>query len=252
MLDRTFALIAGDGGSPHWFDPYVDAARRTASARAPGHPLAAALNAAVPVRAGARAMRFVPQAHLPDGEAYEAFIDRTDQVPTRDHPHDLLNALVWSRFPALKSHLNRSQAGEIARLGIGPRRGPVRDALTLFDENAAWLQAPAGLVDALRQHDWHTAFVVLRGAWHEARLTLFGHALMEKLLLSPHKSITAHVWVVPEGAEAESHLVEALTPERLARKADFPLPLAGVPGWSAANESADFYGDTSVFRPKRR
>ena len=252
MLDRTFALIAGDGGSPHWFGPYVDAARRTAAAHEPGRPLAAALNAAEPARAGERAMRFVPQADLPEGEAYEAFIARTDQVPTRDHPHDLLNALVWSRFPALKSHLNRSQAGEIARLGIGPRRGPVRDALTLFDENAAWLQAPATLVEALRQHDWHLAFVGMRAAWRDSRLTLFGHALMEKLLLSPHKSITAHVWVVPEDADAEAHLVASLTPERLARKADFPLPLAGVPGWCAENESADFYGDTAVFRPKRR
>ena len=252
MLDRAFALIAGDGGPPHWLGPYLDAARRTASARLAGQPLAAALNAAGPVRAGERVMRFVPQADLPDGEAYEAFIARTHQVPTRDHPHDLLNGLVWSRFPALKSHLNRCQADEIARLGIGPRRGPVRDALTLFDENGAWLQAPPALVEALRQHDWSTAFIAMRGAWREARLTLFGHALMEKLLLSPHKSITAHVWVVPASADAEGHLVEVLTPERLERKADFPLPLAGVPGWCAENESADFYDDTSVFRPKRR
>jgi hypothetical protein len=252
VLERAFALIAGEGGAPGWFDPYVDAGRRTAAARESGQPLAVALNAAVPPRAGARTLRFVPQAHLPEGEAYEAFIARTDQVPTRDHPHDLLNALVWSRFPALKSHLNQRQSDEITRLGVGPRRGPVRDALTLFDENAAWLQAPAALVDALRQHDWHTAFGTMRAAWRESRLTLFGHALMEKLLLSPHKSITAHVWVVPEAVDAETHLVEALTPERLARKADFPLPLAGVPGWCAENESADFYDDTSVFRPKRR
>ena len=252
MLDRAFALIAGDAGASRWFDPYVDAARRTAAARAPDQPLADALNAAVSPRAGARSLRFVPQDRLPDGESYEAFIARTDQVPTREHPHDLLNALVWARFPALKSHLNRRQADEIARLGIGPSRGPVRDALTLFDENAAWLQAPAALVEALRGHDWPTAFVSMRSAWRDARLTLFGHALMEKLLLSPHKSITAHVWVVPEGVDAEAHLVDALTPERLARKADFPLPLIGVPGWCAENESADFYADTSVFRPKRR
>ena len=252
MLDRAFALTASDDGVPHWFDPYADAARRTAAAREPGRPLAAALNAALPWPVPGRALSFVPQAELPEGEAYEAFIARTDRVPTRDHPHDLLNALVWSRFPALKSHLNRHQADEIARLGIGPRRGPVRDALTLFDENAAWLQAPVALVDALRSHDWHTAFVAMRTAWREARLTLFGHALMEKLLLSPHKSITAHVWVVPEAVDAEVHLVASLTSERLARKADFPLPLMGVPGWCVENESADFYDDTSVFRPKRR
>lgn len=252
MLHRALALLSGEAGAPHWFAPYATTARQVATAHRPGVALADTLNAVIAVQAGERLLRFVPQAALPDGEAYEAFIARTAQVPTRDHPHDLLNALVWARFPALKAHLNRRQADEIARLGIGPQRGPVRDALTLFDENAAWLQAPAPLVDALRGRDWQTAFVSLRAAWADAQLTLFGHALMEKLLLSPHKSITAHVWVVLEADGAEAHLVDALTPERLARKADFPLPLAGVPGWHPDNVHEEFYEDTAVFRPLRR
>lgn len=251
-LDRTFALLAGDGGAaPAWFGPYADAGRRIAARRMA--LLADTLNAGPPpVALAAGPLRFVPQARLPEDEAYEAFIARTAQVPTRDHPHDLFNGLVWHRFALLKRHLNERQADEIARRGIGPRRGPVRDALTLFDENAAWLQAPAALLEALRARAWHTAFVTLRAAWADARLVLFGHALMEKLLLSPHKSITAHVWAVSEGVDAEVHLAETLTPERLARKADFPLPLAGVPGWCAENECATFYDDVSVFRPLRR
>ena len=260
-LARTFAALAGEGAPVPWRPPYADAARRLVAAgravqgAAPG-PLgsfgepgavAAVLNVAVPT-----GPRFVPQAALPPGEAYEAYIARTGAVPTRDHPHDLLNGLVWARFPALKARLNRLQAAEIARLGIGPRRGPVRDALTLFDESAAWLQAPPALVDALAARAWRTAFVDLRAAWADARLTLFGHALMEGLLLAPHKGITAHVWVVPPGADAEAFLVDHLTPERLARKADFPLPLAGVPGWWPGNDAPDFVDDTTVFRPKRR
>lgn len=248
-LARAYAALAGDAG-PHWLAPYGAAARRLASAGHPERPVADALNVAA--SGGAGGPRFVPQSELPTGEAYEAFIARTGGVPTRDHPHDLFNGLVWLRFPALKAHLNRLQAAEISRLGVGPHRGPVRDALTLFDENAAWLQAPAALVDALAARAWRRAFVDLRGLWAGARLTLFGHALMEKLLLSPHKGITAHVWVVPDGEEAEGALVRLLTPERLARKADFPLPLAGVPGWWPGNESPDFYDDATVFRPLRR
>ena len=251
-LDRAFALLSGNGAvSPAWFTPYAGVGPHIAAARA--SCLTDALNACAPLPLlAAGQLRFVPQADLPEGEAYEAFIARTARVPTREHPHDLLNGLVWHRFPLLKRHLNQHQADEIARHGIGPSRGPVRDAVTLFDENAAWLQAPAELLNALRARAWRTAFVALRSAWADARLVLFGHALMEKLLLSPHKSITAHTWAVPEGVDAEAHLTEALTPERLARKADFPLPLAGVPGWCADNECASFYDDVSVFRPLRR
>jgi len=251
-LDRAFALLDGVGRSvPAWFTPYVDVGRRIAARR--GVTLADALNAGLrPTALAAGPLRFVPQACLPQDESYEAFIARTAQVPTREHAHDLFNGLVWHRFPTLKRHLNERQAHEIARHGIGPRRGAVRDALTLFDENAAWLQAPEALVDALRARAWHTAFITLRGAWQDARLVIFGHALLEQLLLTPHKGITAHVWAVPDGVEAEVHLAEALTPERLARKADFPLPLAGVPGWYAGNECASFYDDASVFRPLRR
>jgi len=251
-LDQAFALLSGRGApAPAWFAPYADTGRRIAASRAP--TLADTLNADLrrPTLA-AGLLRFVPQAFLPPGEAYEAFIARTAQVPTREHPHDLFNGLVWHRFPALKRHLNERQADEIARHGIGPHRGPVRDALTLFDENAAWLQAPDALIDALRARAWRTAFVTLREGWKEARLVLFGHALMEKLLLSPHKSITAHVWAVPQTVDAEAYLAATLTPERLARKADFPLPLAGVPGWFAGNECESFYDDAAVFRPMRR
>ena len=251
-LDRAFALLAGEGGSaPAWFKPYADAGRRIAASRTV--TVADTLNASLhPMNLPAGPLRFVAQACLPRDEAYEAFVARTAQVPTRDHPHDLFNGLVWHRFPTLKRHLNARQADEISRHGIGPRRGAVRDALTLFDENAAWLQAPGALLEALRARAWHTAFITLRGAWQEARLVLFGHALLEQLLLTPHKAITAHVWAVPDEVEAEAHLAKALTPERLARKADFPLPLAGVPGWYAGNECASFYDDASVFRPLRR
>jgi hypothetical protein len=93
-------------------------------------------------------------------------------------------------------------------------------------------------------------FVVQRAAWSDARITLFGHALLEKLT-RPRKPITAHAWLVPEGADPQSFLLEQLTPESLAAKPFLPLPVLGVPGWWPANEDAAFYDDASVFRPAR-
>ena len=203
-------------------------------------------------------LRFVPQRDLPDGEAYEAFIARTACVPTRDNLHDLFNGLIWLAHPAIKRRLNELQAGQIVRGPSDGRRGALRDALTVFDENAALLQAPAVLVDALRQRDWHTLFVTQRAAWADARLSLFGHALIEKLT-HPRKPITAHVWVLPLrrddsrgagiGMEAQAWLLDALTPERLVLREHLPLPVLGVPGWWPANERHAFYDDAAVFRP---
>lgn len=214
-------------------------------------------------------VQFVPQHSLPPGEAYEAFIRRTGQVPTRNNLHDLFNGLVWQRFPLTKARLNVLQAAEIARQGVGAVRGPVRDAITVFDENGALLLAPPALWQALLARDWHALFVTHRPLWATATLVLFGHALMEQLVV-PRKNITAHVLVeqfssdfedfaavgqnlgAPDGlAELDAALATRLTPERLAGKPFTPLPVLGVPGWWPANADPGFYADTSVFRPKR-
>ena len=214
-------------------------------------------------------VQFVPQHSLPPGEAYEAFIRRTGQVPTRNNLHDLFNGLVWQRFPRAKARLNVLQAAEIARQGVGAVRGPVRDAITVFDENGALLLAPPALWQALLARDWHALLVTHRAMWTNATLVLFGHALMEQLVV-PRKNITAHVLVeqfssdfedfaavgsnlgAPDGLAAlDAALTARLTPERLAGKPFTPLPVLGVPGWWPANADPGFYADTSVFRPKR-
>ena len=105
---------------------------------------------------------FVSQSALPTGEAYEAFIRRTAQVPTRNNLHDYFNGLVWLALPALKRRLNALQAAEIALRGVGAVRGRVRDALTLFDESGALLQAPPALLAALRSRDWPALFITHR------------------------------------------------------------------------------------------
>lgn len=202
-------------------------------------------------------VRFVPQAELPAGTAYEQFIFDTGRVPTRENLHDFFNGLCWRRFPLTKQRLNRLQATEIASAGVGAVRGPVRDGLTLFDENAALLQAPQPLWDALTARDWQRLFVTLRPLWVQARLVLFGHALLEKLV-TPYKSITAHVLrePVPEAlgddlAAWDGWLAERLSAPVLAAKPFTPLPVLGVPGWWAANNDPAYYADAGVFRPAR-
>ena len=153
---------------------------------------AAGFSAPVALNANGNApVRFVPQSALPDGTAYEQFIFDTGCVPTRENLHDFFNGLVWLHFPQTKRRLNQLQAATIAADGVGAVRGPLRDALTLFDENGALLAAPDPLWQALVARDWQRLFIDLRALWSEAQLTLFGHALLEKLVV-PRKPITAH------------------------------------------------------------
>ena len=249
----TPGLDAIDWSQP-WLAPW----------RTRGEPLAAearrgglvdALNAAlheqIALRAGA--LHFVEHGELPAGVAYEEFIARTARVPTRPNLHDFFNGLAWLAHPALKRRLNELQAERLALAGAAmPSRGPVRDALTLLDENGALLRAPPSLIDALQRRDWQALFVTQRGAWADARIVLFGHALLEKLV-RPRKPITAHVWVVPAGCHPMPQwLADSLTPEQLAAKPFLPLPVLGVPGWWAENASPAFYRDAEVFRPAQK
>ena len=236
-----------------WSRPWLASLRvrgEALASQAMTHGVAAALDAAVsdsPLMA-VGPLRFVAQMELPAGEPYESFIARTARVPTRENLHDFFNGLIWLSFPALKRRLNQFQADQLVRRGVSGTRGTVRDALTLFDENAALLLAPDTLVDDLRRRDWHALFVTRRAAWASASLQLFGHALLEKLT-QPRKPICAHVWEVPERTDMQAFLVDATTPEWLAKNQHLPLPVLGVPGWWPANQAAAFYDDPAVFRP---
>ena len=227
--------------------------------RAPGQAVARQVEAGSTVAQALNAQqrapkRFVPQAELPAGVAYEQHIFESGCVPTRDGLHDFFNGLAWMHFPRTKLRLNALQATQIARIGIQPVRGPARDALTLFDENVALLQAPDALWNALVAKDWQAVFATLRPLWEVSQLILFGHALTEKLV-APRKSITAHVYRVQSGSQTlpdiDAWLARELSAEHLAAKPFAHLPVLGVPGWCSANAQADFYADASVFRPPR-
>ena len=203
---------------------------------------------------GEAPVRFVSQAELAPGMAYEQFIFDTGKVPTRGNLHDFFNGLVWQRFGKAKQRLNQLQAGAIAAQGVGSVRGPLRDACTLLDESGALLEAPPALWQALLASDWQALFVQHRGLWSRARVTLFGHAVMEQLV-RPRKGITAHVLITHNAMDLEVNQDEALAQRLqapwLTTKPFAPLPLLGIPGWWAENEAFGFYDDAAVFRPRR-
>lgn len=268
MISGVVMFMYGD---MDWHQPWL------APWQAVGLPAQGRIHAGAAVRdalnaVGLAPVRFIPQADLPAGVAYESHIFATGGVPTRCNLHDFLNGLVWMRFPATKRRLNALQAQAIAQAGgVQATRGPLRDALTLFDENAALLQAPKPLWQALQARDWHALCVTHRALWAQARLVLFGHALLEKLV-APYKSITAHVLCLPVPPELgppplhanadtttaqsaphpwDAWLAQQLAPDWLARKPFTPLPVLGVPGWWPANADPAFYADAQVFRPLR-
>jgi len=212
-------------------------------------------------------IRFVPQAHLPEGRAYEQFIGATGCVPTRENLHDFFNGLVWLTFPLIKQQLNALQAAQIALAGVGKSRGPARDGATIFDENSALLVVREGgegeaLVAALRAHRWSDALHQRRAMFGaSAQVWLFGHALMEKLV-APRKAITAHTRVLEAAAEyfelghdaqrswIDGAVSAALAKDGLSTACFTPLPVLGVPSWWDGQDEA-FYADATVFRPKR-
>ena len=210
-----------------WLAPWLAPLRAVADADPAGLPV-----------------RFVDEREQPAGEAYEAFIARTGHVPTRDNLHDHFNRLVWRRHPTLKQRLNRLQADAIAEQGIGPTRGPLRDALTLFDEfGALWPDAPPALARALAARDWHALFVAHSALWAGHRLEVFGHALLEQLTVAPRKALTAHVLLAAEPL--------ALGAAQWASKPFLPLPVLGIPGWWPPNQDPAFFEDSRVFRAAR-
>jgi len=211
------------------------------------------------------ALTFIAQTELPAGTAYEAHIAASGGVPTRENLHDFFNALMWFTYPRVKAALNARQAQILARDGVGATRGAERDALTLFDENAAiFVTADAELRCALTGFDWRRLFVAERAAWGQrCEARLFGHALLEKMI-EPYKACTAHAWIVDAPAAyfswtaarrtewLDATVGDALAAGPLSSRVFAPLPVLGVPGWWPANAEPAFYDDERVFRRGRR
>lgn len=219
-----------------------------------------------------QSLRFVTQESLPSEVAYESFIFSTGSVPTRLNLHDFFNAAIWLTFPKIKVALNKSQAIQINQNGVKNERGKVRDALTLFDENAAILVTSSiKIAQGLKEFNWRDSLVSNRLLWDDpaqtnaetqAVLYPFGHALLEKLTV-PRKGICSHTWIlVVEPSwfalpltdrllDIDTKLAEIITNTLISPRDFTPLPILGVPYYWADNQDKTFYNDAQVFRSGR-
>jgi hypothetical protein len=200
-------------------------------------------------------LRFIAPAGRLSARDYETRILQTGQVPTRaDTWHDVLNALVWLRFPRFKAALNAAHGTAMGQ-ETDTLRGRRRDALTMLDESGVWvISRDPDLHTLLAEHAWHTLFWERRLAVErEMRFVVVGHALLEKIL-APYPSITGKCLMLnsdtldPDAAEAQAiaTLDTINTPSQLT-----PLPVQGIPGWDAANACTTYYANQAVFRPAR-
>ncbi len=219
-----------------------------------------ALNALATALGTTQARNLPLRFFAPDGRLsardYETHILQTGQVPTRPESwHDVLNALVWLRFPGFKRALNAAH-GEAIALETDSVRGRRRDALTMLDESGVWIVSCDPVLPALlTQRAWHALFREHRHEVEAAmQFVVVGHALLEKAL-APYPSITGKCLLLQSDTldpdTAEGLVIAALaalhTPRQLV-----PLPIQGIPGWDPDNAQADYYANQDVFRPPRK
>lgn len=210
------------------------------------------------------ARRFVVQdaALCAEDVHYEVRIAERGEIPTRERNwHDLLNALIWLRWPALKQAMNARQVADIAV--VGPKqRTRAQYALTQFDEAGVVLiidEAAAvevALIEAWNRHDWPGFFAALPpGGWS---LSVIGHALLEHAL-DPQRLLVGKALLAVGESPIERR--DALMSGVAAKIADAtllndplelrPLPLMGLPGWHPRAGEAEFLREAPCFQPVR-
>ncbi len=250
-----------EAGLPYWQD-YLPFLQRI---KGRDFPTCEQLNALLPgglKSKGGKFIHFVPSSQL-DDDAYEHRIYTTGQVSTRpDSWHDLFNALVWARFPHIKTAMNALHFHAFSQQVKGSR-GRLRDALTLFDEcGVIVFSSCMDSLFALAQRRWTQVFQT-DAFTTRMKLTISGHAMLEKYL-SPYKAMTAKailvhiskdqfevtredqlVFLDKKVAEQLNNAKCLTSPAWLA-----PFPLAGIPGWwHSEKQDRQFYDDPLVFRP---
>ncbi|MDH5535557.1 MAG: DUF3025 domain-containing protein [Betaproteobacteria bacterium] len=256
LCSAAAALGAGDWPAPEDLQRLVSA-RATPIISGGGAPIRF-------VAAGAKGTR--PE------DRYEPRIYRRGEVPLRSaNWHDLFNALAWLTFPLAKAALNarhfEAQRAQQAQQAAGAaNRGPLQDALTLFDESGLIVvAADSELLGMLEAFAWKELFWSNRArVAANMRFYTFGHALYEKML-APFRGITGRAIrleverdFLAAPLQAQLELIDAAlahcwldpaapgSPRELA-----PLPVLGVPGWHDPNCNEAFYDDSGYFRPKR-
>jgi hypothetical protein len=214
--------------------------------------------AALDQRLGVPGKRLVEQdeALLADGLHYEQRIAQGRIATRADNWHDLFNALVWARYPAIKRALNARQCRDLDGEGSGGRTR-AQAALTQFDETGVIVRVrDAAVLQAWDQHTWDVLFLQGAEHWRSGAIgvaAVFGHALMEQALL-PSRLLVGKCLVVQgdEDAQAVEQVARAIAMGDLLNDPLElrPLPLMGVPGWYSDQDEA-FYRNAEYFRPVR-
>jgi len=135
--------------------------------------------------------------------------------------------------------------------------------LTRFDEGGVIAAcADASLSSLLVAFRWKELFWTRRAdVVASMRFKVVGHAIHE-IALAPYKGVTAKTLVVavpPATLALADDALNALLDERAAAhftapgalastRSLHPLPILGIPGWTAENEDGAFYDDAYVFR----
>ena len=205
-------------------------------------------------------------------EQYEPRCYLVGEVQTRrDNWHDLFNALVWLAFPKSKAAINfrhyRALTDKKPAEPSGSERGVVRDTNTLLDESGVIIAcADEELAGFLTGFRWIELFWQRRASvQNHMGFYLFGHGLYEKAL-QPYVGMTGQglLFIVePEFfglpyeaqlARLDARLADYLSaPENCLSTSELsPVPLLGVPGWTADNECTAYYENTAYFRAGRR
>ncbi len=198
------------------------------------------------------------QAQLWAAGGFDRWLSRTSSVPTRVGSfHDLLGALIWLHFPALKTALHRAQLA-----GDELARGPSENAATHLDESGVLvLSTEPTIFESLAALKWCEVFWERRAELlRTTRFLAFGHGLLDALR-DPHPRLMGKALFVRvagdrfelAGSDFRVFLDGALAkilPRFLSEPARLhPLPVLGVPDWSA-NQSRAYYEDQQYFRPR--
>ncbi len=229
------------------------------------------------VTASGKPLRFVAQVAgiLPFEHQYEPRCFLHGEVQTREHNwHDLLNALVWMIFPKAKAAINlrhyqallESRAPADSSRLTTSQRGAARDVNTLLDESGVVVACAdrelSGLLNGFR---WKELFWRRRARVQESMgFYLLGHGLYQKAL-HPYTGMTGQglVLAVEQNffdqpleyrvARLDGLLAGYLNAPQLGRSTRelSPVPLLGVPGWTAENTRDTYYDNAAYFRAGR-
>lgn len=214
-----------------------------------------ALAAELNIHHGNNALRFATSNSPLSAAEYETGIAASGLVPTReDNWHDFLNALVWLRFPLLKSALNLRHCQTLKQHpSERKQRGKLRDQLTLLDESGLLaISSSPELLELLRGKCWIELFWEARKDVQQyMQFIIVGHGLLEKCL-APFPGMTAKCLLV-HPQENSLGTLDELAAEKIRNAKNLelpPLPIQGIPGWDD-NENKTYYQNAAIFRPSR-